>query len=88
MINTVIFAGFGMRHHNYLLYLLSYRGAHITVTDTESYTPLMLAAREGHLDAFNTLLKRGSPIHKSVLHIAAEENHVKILEVSSTFLIT
>lgn len=46
----------------------------------------MLAAREGHLDAFNVLLKRGSPIHKSVLHIAAEENHMQVLQVSTLLL--
>jgi hypothetical protein len=42
----------------------------------------MLAAVAGHVAAFNVLLDRGSAIHKSVLHIAAVENHTDVLQVS------
>lgn len=60
-----------------------FRGADIIAVDAESYTPLMLAAATGHVEAFNALLRKGSPIHKSVLHIAAKENHVEVLEVNT-----
>ncbi len=64
-----------------------YSKADVTATDTESYTPLMLAAREGHVEAFKVLFQRGSAIDetdedgKTVVHLAAEENHVDILKV-------
>ena len=47
----------------------------------------MLAAVDGHMDAFNVLLEKGSAIDetdedgKTVVHLAAEENHVEILRV-------
>lgn len=59
----------------------------MTAKDTESFTPLMLAAAAGHLEAFNVLLDRGSAIDetdedgKTVVHLAAEKNHVEILMV-------
>lgn len=65
-----------------LSYLLSVpSGADVTATDAESYTPLMLSAVAGHVEAFNILLDSGSAIHKSVLHMAAVENHTDVLKV-------
>ena len=61
--------------------------ADVTALDTESYTPLMIAASEGHVEAFNILLQKDSAIDetdedgKTVVHLAAEENHVEILKV-------
>ena len=52
-----------------------------------SNTPILLAARAGHVEAFKVLLNRGSQIDdlndrgKSVLHLAAENNHVEVLKV-------
>lgn len=67
---------------NMRLSIFPYSGADITATDAESYTPLMLAAVAGHVEAFNALLNRGSAIHKNVLHLAAMENHTDVLQVS------
>lgn len=70
------------------LFTFTCSGADITATDTEAFTPLMIAAGAGHADAFNVLLKRGAAIDdtdengKTVVHIAAEANHVAILRVS------
>ena len=66
-----------------LLHTTLFSGADIAATDAESYTPLMLAAVAGHVAAFNRLLDRGSAIHKSVLHLAALENHTDVLKVST-----
>ena len=61
--------------------------ADVTATDTESYTPLMLAVQAGHMAAFDVLLRRGSVIDdsegdgKTIVHLAAEEDHVDILKV-------
>ncbi len=49
----------------------------------------MLAAEAGHMDAFHILILRGSSIDeadengKTVLHHAAEKNHVDVLRVVS-----
>lgn len=72
------------RMEHFVIMLFSFKpcsGADITATDAKSYTPLMSAADEGHVDAFNVLLEKGSPIHKSVLHLSAEENHINVLQV-------
>ena len=62
--------------------------ADVTVTDTESYTPLMSAVQAGHVEAFKVLLSKDSAIDetdedgKTIVHLAAEGNHVDILKVS------
>lgn len=59
----------------------------ITALDTESYTPLMVAASEGHQEAFIALVKRGAAIDdadedgKTIVHLAAERNHCEVLRV-------
>ena len=59
----------------------------IAALDTESYTPLMIAASEGHQEAFNVLLRRGADIDdqnedgKTIVHLVAEENHCSVLKV-------
>jgi ankyrin repeat protein len=69
--------------------VLWFSNADVAAKDTESYTPLMLAAVAGHMEAFNVLLDRGSAIDetdedgKTVVHLAAEKNHVGILMVSN-----
>ena len=63
------------------------RKADVTATDMESYTPLMLAVLDGHVEAFRVLLSRDSAIdetdkdRKTIVHLAAERNHLEILEV-------
>lgn len=77
----------GVGHSLYNLVPFLYRDADITANDTQSYTPLMIAAVEGHVDAFELLLVRGSPIDdvdengRTVLHLAAQKNHVEVLQV-------
>ena len=47
----------------------------------------MIAANAGHVEAFNALLKRGAALDetdedgKTIVHLAAESNHVAILRV-------
>lgn len=47
----------------------------------------MLAASAGHVEAFTELLRKGAAIdvegkeRQTVLHLAAEENHIQILQV-------
>lgn len=76
---------------NWLLHCYCYNyysGADITATDTKSNTPLLLAASAGHIEAFTELLSKGAAIdvededRQTALHLAAKENHVKILQVS------
>ena len=49
----------------------------------------MLAAFEGHVDAFRTLLEKGANIDgvdkngETIVHLAASGNHVDLLRVSS-----
>ena len=65
------------------------RGADISATDSHAYTPLMLAASEGHVDAFRTLLEKGASIDgvdkngETIVHLAASGNHVDLLRVCS-----
>ncbi len=47
----------------------------------------MIAATAGHVEAFNALLGKGAAIDetdengKTILHLAAEQNHVSIIRV-------
>ena len=73
--------------HPLLYYFTLLSGADVVATDTESYTPLMVAAAAGHTEAFNFLLEKNSAIDdvekegKTILHMAARENHISILKV-------
>ena len=61
--------------------------ADITALDEDSYTPLLIAAAHGQTDALTKLLDRGAPVDdldkdgKSVVFVAAEENHTDVLQV-------
>lgn len=67
-------------------------GSDITATDTESYTPLMVAAAAGHLDAFKILLEKGAAIDdadedgKTIVHLVAKRNHTEVLKVITSLL--
>ena len=70
------------------IHMHTHSKADVTVTDTESYTPLMSAVKAGHVEAFKVLLHRDSAIDetdedgKTIVHLAAEGDHVNILKVS------
>ena len=64
-----------------------HRGAEITAADNNSYTPLITAAANGQVSAFNVLRERGAKLDrldrdgKTIVFLAAEANHVPILKV-------
>ena len=64
-----------------------HRGAEITAADNNSYTPLITAAANGQVGAFNMLRERGAKLDrldrdgKTIVFLAAEANHVPILKV-------
>ena len=64
------------------------RGADVSACDKEKCTPLILAAKEGHVEAFAALLERGASIEdidhhrNTVVHIASVEDHRDLLSVS------
>ena len=64
------------------------RGADITSLDEDSHTPLLTAAAHGQAGALKKLLDRGAPVDdldkdsKSVVFVAAEEDHTDVLQVS------
>ena len=64
-----------------------HRGAEISAADNNSYTPLMTAAANGQVGAFNMLRERGAKLDrldrdgKTIVFLAAEANHVPILKV-------
>ena len=64
------------------------RGASILAIDKDSNTPLLEAASEGSVEAFDKLLDLGAPLddldknNKSAVFLAAEKNHVAILRVT------
>ena len=70
------------------MFLYFHRKADISAVDKESYTPLMLAAYKGNIPAFKALLDRKANIDdidensKSVVHLAAEQDHAELLKVS------
>ena len=63
------------------------RGTNISAADDNSYTPLMTAAANGQVSAFNLLRERGAKLDrldrdgKTIVFLAAEANHVPILKV-------
>lgn len=65
-------------------------GANIGAADNNSYTPLMTAAANGQVGAFNALRAKGAELDrldrdgKSIVFLAAEANHVPILKVSAS----
>ena len=73
------------------LFILS-RKADIEAQDADSYTPLLTAVAYGKTRAMEVLLEQGATMDvidrdgKSIVFIAAEENHEDILEVSQLHL--
>ena len=68
--------------------LLFYRGgANVDALDAYEQTPLLVAARMGHLISFSSLKKLNADLsrtdfnRKSAVHLAAEFNHQNILKV-------
>ena len=45
-------------------------GADMALRDNDGYTPLHLAAREGHVDAFKEMLRKGTKICKTFFLVA------------------
>jgi len=74
-------------HHNVIWVYLFTRGANIDKSDKDSFTPLILAASEGHVEAIKALLARGAdPYHvdkndKTCIFWAAEEDNLEALKV-------
>lgn len=64
-----------------------YRGADIDCLDKDNYTPLLVAASEGHKQVVTLLLEKGANLKatdrhdKTAIFLAAEENRVDILKV-------
>ena len=69
------------------------RGADIECQDTDSYTPLLTSAAYGQLQAMKVLINANAMTDdvdrngKSLVFIAAEEDQVKILEVTFRMLV-
>ena len=67
--------------------LLATRGARIDRHDKDNFTPLLIAACNGHADTIKALLELGARIDdvdkndKSALYWAAEEDNVVALKV-------
>ena len=65
------------------------RGADIECVDKDNYTPLLLAASEGHTHVVQLLLEKGADLKKkdtqdkTAIFVAAEENCVDTLKVCS-----
>ena len=64
-----------------------YRGADIDCFDKDNYTPLLVAASEGHTAVVTLLLDKGANLKvterhdKTAIFLAAEENRVDTLKV-------
>ena len=62
-------------------------GADVNGETFDDMTPLMIAAREGHLEAIHMLLKNGADVNKAdiiselPLHYAAEGNHTEVAKL-------
>ena len=65
------------------------RGANINMHDKDNFSPLLLAACNGHAETIETLLSNGANVNdvdkndKTALYWAAEEDHLEALKVSS-----
>lgn len=63
------------------------RGADIDCFDKDNYTPLLVAASEGHTGVVKLLLEKGANLKatdmrdKTAIFLAAEENRVDTLKV-------
>ena len=70
-----------------------YRGADIDCLDKDNYTPLLVAASEGHTDVVSKLLHEGADLqvkdihNKTAIFLAAEKNRVNTLKVCSIHFI-
>ena len=68
---------------------LSFRGGNINKHDKDGFSPLLIAACNGHAQTVKTLLNKGADIldtdknDKSALYWAAEEDNVEVMKVSS-----
>ena len=64
-----------------------YRGAKIDKHDKDNFTPLLIAACNGHADTIKTLLGHGADLFavdkndKTAIFWAAEEDNVEALQV-------
>ena len=62
--------------------------------DKDNFTPLLIAACQGHADTIKTLLKRGARMsatdknEKSAIYWAAEEDNLEALQVLITVSVT
>ena len=67
--------------------MVSCRGADIECLDKDNYTPLLVAAGEGHTNVVQLLLNRGANLKakdtqdKTAIFLAAEENCIDTLRV-------
>ena len=68
--------------------LISYRKADIEAQDVNSYTPLLTAVAQGKKQSMEVLLNHEAAADvfdrdgKSIVYLAAQHNHVAILEVN------
>ena len=70
------------------LLLFLFRGARINRRDKDNFSPLLIAASNGHAATIKTLLQKGARLYdvdkndKTALFWAAEEDNVEALEVT------
>ena len=70
-----------------IFHWFSCRGADIECLDKDNYTPLLVAASEGHTNVVQLLLNRGANLKakdtqdKTAIFLAAEENSIDTLRV-------
>ena len=74
-----------LKANKLLLFLI--RGARINRRDKDNFSPLLIAASNGHAATIKTLLQKGARLYdvdkndKTALFWAAEEDNVEALEV-------